>query len=433
MNAKDCSNWTPLHIACFMGNARKNVVKLLLSFKADPNLRNSKGQQPRDLCDCARTRDLLDEYKFSKNFHDLVRPTPESTNESTSNSNIISHVVMSPQKDSRLEASPSCENEQDVQIEPFFVPQVAEISFLAENHKNILSNIGIDFFNSNPGHGLAFLVSSNCITDSPQPLLNHLLNGTKVRADSVVFGDFLGETYSLSQILRLECMNSLDFEHTGIVEALRLVGQKLSWPADFEKLDRLTFCCALMWWRKHEEGDSRSSSPKFKKVRNFDGYNLKKHLGKKQEVHQLMFALLILHMNLHGCMKINQNSNSQNSQQNCGMGLTDWIKFCRGLVNLPESFLIQFYYDVQKYDPNLVVRKCNSKYLTSIKQQIYPRSLDVSGQGIGSQTKIEILKWLKKSQMEKKVSNLNFFNFFCDLGFSDTVLGFRVNGFQTPF
>ena len=63
-----------------------------------------------------------------------------------------------------------------------------------------------------------------------------------MQADRIVFGNFLGETYSLSQILRLECMNSLPFEHTGVVEALKLVGERMVWPGDFEKLDRLTFC-----------------------------------------------------------------------------------------------------------------------------------------------------------------------------------------------
>eukprot|EP00398_MALV-I-01_sp_L67-1_P000625 gene625-114_t len=387
INLQDVGGWTPLHIACFMGASRVNVVKMLLSFKASPNVLNQRGQSPLDLCNDPSTRELLQKHlcKGLEGEEVLIRPTPESTVSSTTHHfenashNSLVHGqdvknvrVMSPSSSpfrggTRRSVSPSPGGNSDVHIEPFFVPQQAELEYLPAQHKQILSKLGLDFFNANPGQGLSFLVSSGCVSDSPQPLLSHITSGIEgLKGDRTIFGHFLGESYSLSQILRLELMNALDLEHTGIVEALHMVGRQMHWPADFEKLDRLSFCCALMWWRKHDNVDGPSASTR--PVRPCDGYSLKKCLRKKQELHQLMFAVLILHMNLHKLM----------GAKCPPMQLDKWMNFCRGITKLPEAFLVQLYHDVRHYNVSLVIQK-PPKPDAPNKQKILRQCIEASG------------------------------------------------------
>lgn len=359
VNLEDCSGWTPLHIACFMGGTRLDVVKILLAHRANIRITNREGKTPLDLCNDHTTSEILTTTLAFGHNDELVRPTPENSAASSNldfqpNANVVPQGIsaaISPTynpSDDRRSASPSPGGHEDIHIEPFFVPQQAELDYLPAIQKSMLSKLGLDFFNASPGQGLAFLVSSGCVSDSPQPLLTHITSGCDgMRGDRIVFGQFIGESYSLSQILRLELMNALELEHTGIVEALHMVGRQMAWPADFEKLDRLSFCCALMWWRKHDSPDAKTPLPRGKVHRPCDGYDLRKRLKKKSELHQIMFAVLILHMNQHNLMGSNIPP----------LTLQQWVMFCRGITRMPDAFLIQLYHDISHYNQALVIMK----------------------------------------------------------------------------
>eukprot|EP00400_MALV-I_sp_L67-5_P001328 gene1328-374_t len=371
-NCQDCAGWTPLHVACEMGN-RFAVVKLLLKFKADTGVKDCFSKTPLDHSKDMAVRELL--IRASDEDEEvLVRPTPESSSASASNNigffdrdiSIVPEAFSPNTSPHRASAGRSISPSPggDIDVEPFFVPSPPELEF--NNHEKILSQIGLDFFNANPGQGLSFLISSGCVSDSPQPLLQHITSGVNnVKGDRTVFGQFLGESYSLSQILRLELMNNLELEHTGIVEALHLVGRNMSWPADFEKLDRLSFCCALMWWRKHEESEMTKPT---RPVRKFDGYGLKSVLKKKTELHQIMFAVLILHMNLH----------SMTGTKVSTMRLDEWFEFCDGITKLPKEFLTQLYKDCSTMNRAIVITK-PPKPDRSISMKMLHQNVDASG------------------------------------------------------
>ena len=112
-------------------------------------------------------------------------------------------------------------------------------------------------------------------------------------------------------------------------------------------MDRLSFCCALMWWRKHDSPDAKTPLPRGKVHRPCDGYDLRKRLKKKSELHQIMFAVLILHMNQHNLMGSNIPP----------LTLQQWVMFCRGITRMPDAFLIQLYHDISHYNQALVIMK----------------------------------------------------------------------------
>ncbi|CEM35647.1 unnamed protein product [Vitrella brassicaformis CCMP3155] len=147
---------------------------------------------------------------------------------------------------------------QSVTYEPFFVPRAAAVRSLDSNIKNRLRQLGVVgegrvarviFCNVNPGVGLAFLVATGCVRDYPVELAQFFF---KYAVSPEALGHFLGENYSLSQILRLEFLNLLlDHEPSmTLPEVILSTFTRVAVLPAFQALDRIIHALAHVWWRK---------------------------------------------------------------------------------------------------------------------------------------------------------------------------------------
>merc|ERR1719424_545206 len=115
--------------------------------------------------------------------------------------------------------------------------------------KKEFQKIGTLMFNQQPGYGLAFLVASGVARDYPVDM-STFFRRSKVAINQV--GSFLGEAFSLSHTIRLEFINSVVLQNTGVVSALARVFHMLQLPDDLQKINRLVHGVARIWWRQHE-------------------------------------------------------------------------------------------------------------------------------------------------------------------------------------
>ena len=148
-----------------MGGTRLDVVKILLAHRANIRITNREGKTPLDLCNDHTTSEILTTTLAFGHNDELVRPTPENSAASSNldfqpNANVVPQGIsaaISPTynpSDDRRSASPSPGGHEDIHIEPFFVPQQAELDYLPAMQKSMLSKLGLDFFNASPGQGL---------------------------------------------------------------------------------------------------------------------------------------------------------------------------------------------------------------------------------------------------------------------------------------
>lgn len=280
LETTDMAGWSPLHIAVLMG--RREVVVRLLQAGAPCHKRNTKGQMPAELCADNGTFEALRSFEL----HSQQTPgKPWSFGKDTGpGEDIIG---------SRL------------QYEPFFVPRQPVIR--SQQYKKEFHRIGTAMFNRQPGYGLAFLVASGVTRDYPVDM-STFLRRSKVNIAEV--GSFLGEAFSLSHTIRLEFINSVVLQNTGVVSALTRVFHMLQLPDDLQKINRLVHGVARIWWRQHERmvKDLNSGASPQKKQPAIDppqaaeelvGLELKQYLTSSDVLHQLMFSSVLLHWYVH--------------------------------------------------------------------------------------------------------------------------------------
>jgi len=150
---------------------RRDVVLCLLRARAPLLQRSNEGQTPLDMCRDNWTREAIQSF--------------------------ISHRRKSPDKPWRYEKEDEVREDSHpskMQYEPFFVPRSSVIT--EDSYKQEFLTLGTQIFNRQPGEGLAFLVASGATRDYPHEMSAFLRKG---RPDHVQIGNFLGESFSLSQ------------------------------------------------------------------------------------------------------------------------------------------------------------------------------------------------------------------------------------------
>jgi len=281
LKALDVAGWTSLHIAVLMG--RREVVVLLLTAGAHPHVRNNKGQLPAELCADNGTFEAIRSYELHMQQHP-GKPWSFNTD-------------VGPGEDvvgSRL------------QYEPFFVPRQPVIR--TQQYKKEFQRIGILMFNRQPGFGLAFLVAAGVARDYPVDMSTFL---RRSKVDIKQVGNFLGEAFSLSHTIRLEFVNSVVLQNTGVVSALIQVFHMLQLPDDLQKINRLVHGVARIWWRQHERmlkdisngapalrprtSVGQGPQPQLHLSEELVGLELKQYLTSSDALHQLMFSTVLLH------------------------------------------------------------------------------------------------------------------------------------------
>jgi len=323
LDVVDCSGWTPLHIATFMG--RKYVVSYLLMAGAPLWKLNNKNQSPSDLCNDSFTREVIESFASTKHdTHSLQSSTSGSTG-------------WPPEDIASREKLPG------LRYEPFFVPRQPIIQ--AARSKKEMMAIGLDLFNRKPGQGLAFLVTTGCVRDYPVDM-SAFLSGNKVDLEQV--GKFLGESYSLSQILRLEFINSVTLVGHGVVSSVARTCKSVILPADLQKIDRLLHSAARIWWRQHEQdckwetellntkqaadGNEEFAEPEIR------GLELKQYFSSPDSLYQLMYGVVLLHWSLH--------------DSDMHVTIDQWLELNKGLEgderNIPKKLLESVYETVKR-------------------------------------------------------------------------------------
>lgn len=284
LKALDVVGWTALHIAVLMG--RREVVVRLLQAGAPLRVRNGKGQEPAELCADSGTYEAIRAYEV--------------------------HMQQAPGKP--WDFSKELGHGEDIigsrlQYEPFFVPRQPVIR--SQQYKKEFQRIGMLMFNIQPGFGLAFLVAAGVARDYPVDMSNFL---RRSKVDIKQVGSFLGEAFSLSHTIRLEFINSVVLQNTGVVSALIQVFHMLQLPDDLQKINRLVHGVARIWWRQHERlqkdlasgfvgarrpsgpaGAGGGGPPQLHFSDELAGLDLKQYLTSSDALHQLMFSTVLLH------------------------------------------------------------------------------------------------------------------------------------------
>jgi hypothetical protein len=194
-------------------------------------------------------------------------------------------------------------------------------------------------FNQQPGYGLAFLVASGVARDYPVDMSTFL---RRSKVDIKQVGSFLGEAFSLSHTIRLEFVNSVVLQNTGVVSALARVFHMLQLPDDLQKINRLIHGVARIWWRQHERlvKDMNGQAPALRPgdkgqgqglPEELTGLELKQYLSSSDVLHQLMFSTVLLHWYIH---------KDGNGGQKREMDFSVWKKMNQGIeagsIDVPD-------------------------------------------------------------------------------------------------
>mmetsp|Transcript_25285 Transcript_25285/g.57355 ORF Transcript_25285/g.57355 Transcript_25285/m.57355 type:complete len:736 (+) Transcript_25285:52-2259(+) len=351
VQAVDNAGWTPLHIAVLMG--RQQVVIRLLQAEASLRVRNSKGQLPVELCADSGTHEAI------RSFELHIREAPGRPEEFNIDCGHFEDTI-----GSRL------------QYEPFFVPRQPMIR--SQQYKKEFQRIGIVIFNKQPGFGLAFLVASGVARDYPVDMSTFL---RRSKVDIKQVGAFLGEAFSLSHTIRLELVNSVVLQNTGVVSALIQVFHMLQLPDDLQKINRLVHGVARIWWRQHERlikdlagnvvppvkkrtapgpGESASKPPQLHLAEELCGLELKQYLTSADTLHQLMFSAVLLHWFIYKDGTVPRKE----------MSYAVWMKLNEGIEtgggDVPEHVQLQIYSLIgESFIPELAVATTGGLKATS--------------------------------------------------------------------
>lgn len=331
---------------------RRDAVLYLLRERASLRVTNSKSQTPLDLCNDTWTREAI------RSFSSHASTTSDSNTWVFEREDEAKQDVVLP---------------NHLQYEPFFVPRSPVI--LDHAHKQDFYNLGQLIFNKQPGQGLAFLVASGCTRDYPVDLSFFL---RRAKLDAAQVGQFLGESFSLSQTLRLEFINSVKFHGTSVVSGLAKVFTLLQIPPDLQKIDRLVHGVARIWWRQHDKiseeeehswarpadqdgkvkDDSESTGDANTEEAELNSFELKQYLVSSETLYQLMFSVIMLHWNLY--------APSAGTDEDSRIGMAKWLEINRGLEadgsDIPLHILQRTYRTVRSgFIPQLTIRVSAAK------------------------------------------------------------------------
>ena len=184
--ATDVAGWTPLHVAVLMG--RSEVVKLLLEAGTDATHCNDSGQTAADLCVDSSSAEVFRRFVS----HGEHLPSQQDLHKHSSS------------------AVDECEDAHSALAQPRFVPRSPVVKKVS--NKKALRHAGLQMFSHDPGRSVAFLVATGALHDRPVRIACFLWEAA---ADRFQLGEFLGEDYSLSRLLRLEFMNNAKLEGIG--------------------------------------------------------------------------------------------------------------------------------------------------------------------------------------------------------------------------
>jgi len=327
----DSSGWSPLHIAVTMG--RRAVVLYLLRSRANPLARTKNGKTPLDMC--------KDHW-----MHQALTSCIEHTRNNTG---------QTWKYEREHEVVQDGINMTWLRYEPFFVPRSPVFNATDIKQVKDLDTLGQRIFNKQPGQGLAFLVAAGCARDYPADLAYFLRRG---KLNMMQIGNFLGDSFSLAQTLRLEFMNTVKFDGTNIITSLAKVFSHLHIPPDLQKIDRLVHTAALIWWRQHEKQPDEPTQQQDEKEGHDDegeleSHDLKQYLGCPETLYQLMFSVIMLHWNLY--------APPSNYEEDERISMSEWIELNKGIEDdggdVPTRILEWIYQTVRRgFIPQLAIR-----------------------------------------------------------------------------
>jgi len=387
LNKSDNFGCTPLHIASSL--ARRGVIQDLLQAQADVNIYNNKFQTPLDLALDRKSKQLLLRFATTNPTSGgnpnsrqppvpLLVPAPSSTDR-----------VLLDDRERRNSNATDHGDEDDntakiVKFEPFFVPRKPVVT--DKQYKVDLSRLGVHFFNSSSpssqGRALAFLVASNCCQDFPIALSIFL---KRRHCDTDKIGSFLGGSFSLSHVLRVEFLNSIRLSNTGVISSMRKLFTNLQIPPELRKVDRILFDTALTWWRqvskrqkkrKQELSEGKTSEPPAVNSASPDGESTGEHLMSQlrsfEALHQLMLSVLFLHWNHHSLSSMNTEGVGNPFK---AISFEEFVALNQGIENIssdmdvvgsnvPEALLKELYTHITQIQfPELENAVCASKNL----------------------------------------------------------------------
>jgi len=276
LEAEDIADWTPLHIASHIG--RREVCIRLLQAHANPHRANSSGNSAVQLCMDPVLREIVAAPLGS---HSRMKEFSNSIDEDN---------IGDP-----LQSEP----------EWFYVKPKPVIDDVGLSRDRVMA-LAVSIFNHFPSVGLALLVACG-IVDSYTESMKQMIQQSDV--SSALAGHFLGESISLSNMMRFGVFDAMPFLHTGVISGLQLAFKGLCVPDDWQKMYRLIQSIALTWWRKHTSferniGQKRSDKSEIQKPESFDeeftGVELRQYLAGSGDLCQLMFSTILLHHFLHG-------------------------------------------------------------------------------------------------------------------------------------
>lgn len=299
LNSQDVAGWTPLHIAAHMG--RKAVALRLLQAQADPSIVNSRGLKPADLCKDTGTYQVI--VRFSGG-EQATGPRPFARGVLGGSSPSPANAFHDEEPDEAGEAlSDLVGLPQQCEPELFFVNPRPVFHHTAVHRKALLS-LASAIFNLQPSHGLALVVLmglEESYTGAMKVLLKH---GAVSRQ---LAGSFLGEPLSVCPLIRFSYFDGLPLLNTGVVSCLRTVFSSLGIPQELQKLHRLLWAIASVWWRKHKalRDSGRAVAIKQQARANhlgaeFTGLELLSYLSSQEVLYQLLYSSVLLHRRVWG-------------------------------------------------------------------------------------------------------------------------------------
>merc|ERR1712136_129483 len=271
------------------------------------------------------------------------------------------------------------EKTSELQYEPFFVPRSPAITEVL--HREDFITLGMQIFNKRPGEGLAFLVASGCTDGCPIDISTFL---RCEELDLGQIGNFLGENFSLAQMLRLEFINSVKLLGTSIVSSLAKVFTLLQIPPDLQKIDRLVHGVAQVWWRQHdnvmEEQDvlpGTAQLPQCVGEKNeefadedlLSSFTLKQYIASPETLYQIMYSMVMLHRILYSL------SEDDDSDAETHISLADWLEVNRGLEAGSNDVLVEILEGVYRtvrngIIPQFVIRKASCEFDCSLSTRL---------------------------------------------------------------
>ncbi|CAJ1366872.1 unnamed protein product [Effrenium voratum] len=297
LDAADAAGWTPLHVAAFMG--RQSVAQVLVEAGAFGAVHSKTGQSPAELCTDLGTRKLL--LRYTEDARPLAVPKLQLQRLSVAlpATEFPGPLAGPPEAVESFETPRSIpRGNSEIRYEPFFIPRAAVFDDLERSETLLLlcERLSWRLFDQHAGRGLAFIVASGVTRDYPMDLIAFL----RTRQFSPQqLGWFLSEDFSLAKILRMEFLNSVRLVDTGVISALCIALMGLQIPMDLQRLDRLMWSLAEVWWRQHVRAQRAGLLQSYACAGEYGGAALWSEVASMDDLHELFFSTVLLHWNLH--------------------------------------------------------------------------------------------------------------------------------------